>query len=82
MTFNFDLTAVSFLFCGLYFVFGLVLLLLNRSLFFLFFSDFIWFMRKKRSNGNGENERMRGKKEATERMREKKEIRMSEKELI
>ena len=46
------------LFCGLCFVFGLVLLLMNRSLSFLFFSShFIWFMRKKEAT-------------ATERMRE------------
>ena len=42
------------------------------SFFFLFFFLFHWFMRKKRSNGNRENERMRGKKKATERMRGKK----------
>ena len=46
------------LFCGLCFVFGLVLLPMNRSLSFLFFfSHFIWFMRKKEAT-------------ATKRMRE------------
>ena len=57
-------------------MFGLIILLMNRSLsflffllFFFYFSDFIWFMWKKRSNGNGENERMRGKKNPDERER-------------
>ena len=57
------------------------------SLFSFIFSDFIWFMRKKKNNGNGENERMRGGKKkkgsnGENERRKKKEIQMREKELI
>ena len=76
------------LFCVLYFVFGLILFLMNRTLsflFFLFLFLFFWFhwvYEKKRNNGNRENERKKKKKKKQRREWEKKKRNPEEREII